>query len=84
MNRCFEGLTRRERLAELVSLVGVGKAEGVAARALSGVSELTTYQKRLADREDVQVARAAELELVLGDRGGRASLAGSRLLDGHL
>lgn len=53
-------LTRRERLAELLGLVGVSQAEGV------------------------QVARAADLELVLGLRDTRsANLAVSRLLDGR-
>lgn len=52
--------TRRERLAELLGLVGVGQAEGV------------------------QVARATDLELVLGLRDTRsANLAIGRLLDGR-
>lgn len=36
------------------------------------------------EAEGVQVARAADLELVLGDRGaGGSDLAGDRLLDGR-
>lgn len=48
-----------------------------------GLAELLSLVG-VAEAEGVQVARAADLELVLGDRGaGGSNLAGDRLLDGR-